>query len=462
MSREGCADRAEVPPGPDGGPRPTRTHPLTPLVRGVQFGPAGFGMGLAWVGSAASESPAVVAVGVAAGVMFAVAAAAVGWLVWSRFTYWFDSDGDLRVASGILQRRERRLQVSRLQSVDLTQPLLARPFGLASLKVEVAGAGESHVRIEYLRLPEAEALRSAILRRSESADSSDGALVPEPATLARVDDSELVLSLLLRTSTAALVVLSVVILGGTAISSGFSAVPLAVVSGGVPVVSVVLDYAKFHGFTISGASDVLLIRRGLGTTVLDTVPVGRIHAVGFTESWLWRRMGWVRVELDVAGASGGDDRLGTTMLLPVTSWSVALDLVSLVLPGFDLSNAALDPVPRRARWRAPLQWAHLGLADDESFAIGRRGRITRRLVVVPHGRIQSVRVSRGPLQRALRLASLHLDLVPGPVRFLVPHMDDVRARTAAGRLADRAVLARRTESSGGRGRPDASRGPGDG
>jgi len=43
--------------------------------------------------------------------------------------------------------------------------------------------------------------------------------------------------------------------------------------------------------------------------------------------------------------------------------------------------------------------------------------------VVPHARIQSLRLRQGPLQRRLALASVQLLTTPGPADPLVRHLD---------------------------------------
>ena len=48
--------------------------------------------------------------------------------------------------------------------------------------------------------------------------------------------------------------------------------------------------------------------------------------------------------------------------------------------------------------------------------------------VVPHERTQSVRLSAGPLQSALGLATMHLDSTRGPVKTRAKNRDAAQAR----------------------------------
>ena len=49
----------------------------------------------------------------------------------------------LELRHGVLVRRQRRARLDRLQAVDVVQPLVARIFGLARLKLDVAGGAGS-------------------------------------------------------------------------------------------------------------------------------------------------------------------------------------------------------------------------------------------------------------------------------------------------------------------------------
>jgi len=72
-------------------------------------------------------------------------------------------DGAVHQRKGILFRQYRQARLDRLQAVDVVQPLVARVFGFAEVKVDVAGGKASSIRLQYLRLEDAEALRNEIV-----------------------------------------------------------------------------------------------------------------------------------------------------------------------------------------------------------------------------------------------------------------------------------------------------------
>ncbi|WP_141743617.1 PH domain-containing protein, partial [Streptomyces abyssalis] len=117
--------------------------------------------------------------------------------------------------------------------------------------------------------------------------------------------------------------------------------------------------------------------------------------------------GWVRVELQIAGA--GKDKGG--VLIPVAPRGEAAVVLARVLPGVDLAGAAgaAVPVPRRARWCAPLLWRGYGHGATDSVFVTRSGLISRRVTLVPHAKVQSVRFEQGPWERRMRLADVAVD-----------------------------------------------------
>ena len=96
-------------------------------------------------------------------------------------------DGErLRIRRGLLQRTEVALPVRRVHAVRVVEGVLRRPFGLAALRVEVAGYAEeaaaARTLFPLLRRAEVEPFLAALL--PELADDPGG-LEPPPARAAR-------------------------------------------------------------------------------------------------------------------------------------------------------------------------------------------------------------------------------------------------------------------------------------
>ena len=195
--------------------------------------------------------------------------------------------------------------------------------------------------------------------------------------------------------------------------------------------------------------DGLRLKFGLAKTETRTVPPGRVQAIEIVEPLLWRRQGWVRVRVNIAGV-GGDDSSGNkeeTLLIPVASHEVAQDLIQRVLPGLSLATMPWESAPSRSRRRSPIQWGRLAVAWDGAVFAARSGRITRRVSVIPHARTQSVRLTQGPWERALDLASVHVDSTPGPVKVTGRHLDALTARRVVDEQVVRAGQGRSTDRS---------------
>ncbi|SJM59837.1 PH domain-containing protein [Gulosibacter sp. 10] len=70
--------------------------------------------------------------------------------------------------SGVIGKNNRQVRLDRLQSVNLTRPLLPRLLGLTQL--ETSGAGkDSDIKLQYLSKDQAESLRTDVLRRASGA-----------------------------------------------------------------------------------------------------------------------------------------------------------------------------------------------------------------------------------------------------------------------------------------------------
>ena len=81
---------------------------------------------------------------------------------WLRTTFWIESD-ELRVDTGVISRQSRRIRIDRLQGIDIVQPFVGRLFGLAELRMDVAGGGSREGSLAYLPVGEARRLKDLLL-----------------------------------------------------------------------------------------------------------------------------------------------------------------------------------------------------------------------------------------------------------------------------------------------------------
>ncbi len=337
------------------------------------------------------------------------------------------------------------MQLSRLQTVDINRPLVARVFGFAALRIEVAGAGNSRADLQYLTVDDADSLRSEIIARSAGLQHDVGEAPEQPLLV--VPTKDLVVSLVLRAATVFLLLATVLIVVATVWASGWSGI-FTVLLGGVPLLMVFTEFSQLYNFSVAESPDGIRLRHGLLQTQARTIPPGRVSAVEFVEPLFWRRRGWVRLYVTVAGLARENDDAGTeSVLLPVAPRAVADDLYKRIMPGTSPEDVELTTPPGAVRRRSPIQWRFLAGGADGRIAVLKRGRVTRRTQVVHHARVQSVRLTQGPWERALGLASVHLDLPPGRIHAVWEHFGLEQAQTLLASEIDHMRAARASDKS---------------
>nr|WP_311765481.1 PH domain-containing protein [Streptomyces zingiberis] len=384
-----------------------RLHPVTPFRRAwapiavaVTFMINDLGRVQQWFGELTTSRallglPAVV-----------LAAAAYGFLSW-WVTHFAVTERELRIRSGLLFRRTAHIRLDRLQAVDVTQPLLARFLGVAKLKMDVLGA-DAKDELAYLGDREARELRAELLARAAGIAPESAKTVGEaPARqLARVRPRTLAVAILLLVGVWAGVAAGI---AGTAAIWYLSGEPWPALAAAIPALGAVWAssvgrFVTEYDWTVGESPDGLRLDHGLLDRAHETVPPGRVQCLRIVEPLLWRRLGWVRVELDVAGSKN-------TVLLPVADRATAGAVVARVLPGVDLPavTGALRGAPRRAYRCVPVWWRGYGFAAEGPVFAARHGLLGRTLSLVPHAKVQSVRLGQGPWQRMQGLADVTVD-----------------------------------------------------
>ncbi|CAL9534112.1 hypothetical protein SUDANB174_04074 [Streptomyces sp. enrichment culture] len=333
------------------------------------------------------------------------AAALYGFLTW-WFTHYAVTGTELRIRTGLLFRRTAHIRLERIQAIDVTQPLLARVAGVAKLKLDVIGTGKKD-ELAFLGADEARALRAELLARAAGFAPETAHEVGEaPARqLLRVPPGVLAVSLLLTGATWGTLLAAAVVptLLWLATHNLWTVLATALPLVGAAGASSAGRFVGEYDWTVAESPDGLRIDHGLLDRAHETVPPGRVQTVRLVQPLLWRRRRWVRVELDVAGSSN-------SVLLPVAPREIAESVVARVLPGVTVPTAAeLSRPPRRAARCRPLWWRGHGLAVTDAVFASRHGLLRRSLALVPHAKVQSVRLTQGPWRRALRLADVHVD-----------------------------------------------------
>ena len=403
-------------------------------------------------------------------------------LSWRMHTFRV-SDESVEVRSGILFRSHRQARLDRIQGVNIVRPLIPRLFGAAKLEVSVAGQ-DANVQLAYLGSALADGLRRDILQLASGArqprpgpgdlapetppPAGDPALMPAgsplaaqagrrqalndyasarvgeflapeldpdaapPESVVRIPLLRLIGSIVFSGFTV-FVAVAIVALVVSVIVGGSEWLLIAIFPGLIASVGYYISrFTKSLRYSIAGTRDGVRVGFGLLTTSNETLPPGRIHAIGVTQPLAWRPFGWWQISINKAGHSTNDGAAGqaATTVLPVGSLSDVAKVLELILPGFAIDEPraliqrgltsrggddGFANAPRRAAWLRPFSWRRTGYAVSAGAVLLRRGVLSRELVLVPLARLQSVGINQGPVRRRLRLASARLHTVAGPV-----------------------------------------------
>lgn len=438
--------------------------------------------------------PLLIAGGIAVGVLLIIV---IGFFISWAFYKFRITEEMVQIHSGFIFRKQRHVRLDRVQAVDIKRPVLARIFGLAQLDFEAADAGDTAMSLAFIRHGEAAQLRAEIMRRAAFAQAPEAAATG-PANPAGVGDSasptgsagpvdpavhqgsqgaqgpaqqapgadhgvipgmdpdpedvmlklptkrligSIAFSSLLPTAILFGVVLAGLIWGISLLDDEDSGPGFILFVVIIPVVVPILvgvwsQFSRNYGFTVARSSDGLRLRYGLLETGQQTVPPGRVQAIGIHQGFFWRWFGWYKIQVNVAGY--GADTSGKTTILPVGTFDDVLRVLTVVAPNPGVDNAqelietsltgtgeehGFTNSPRRVWWLDPISWKRTGFAVTPTMVLLRSGRLNRKTVLMSHERIQSLNLSQGPLERMSSVANLHLHTPVGPVTPKAKHLD---------------------------------------
>jgi putative membrane protein len=369
----------------------------------------------------------------------------VSWLV----TRWRIDGDDLRIETGLLRRQSLRFPLAQVQAVDVVRPGLARLFRVAELRLRMAGSTGGTARLAYLPEREVEPLRARLLALAHLGAAGVAPTEEvEEHVLASVPTGRLAASILLSD----VGFLAIAILAGLLVTAVEAPAATTEAFGGSAVwvlAGLTMLWRRFnqeYKLTVAEAPDGLRLRSGLVALTSETIRPGRVQAVRMVEPFVWRRLGWCRLEVDIAGrqrrkGEGEAQRAPLRAVLPVGSRALAQELLARIVP--DAPTDRLRP-PRRTLVKSPLRYRFLSYGRTDTCVVTTTGRIRRVTAWVPLAKVQSFRRVQGPVQRRLGLASVHLDTAG---RSVHANLRDRDVHEADGVLASLVALGRAARRS---------------
>ncbi len=282
----------------------------------------------------------------------------IGVLNWLRFSYRLE-EGELRMEYGLLVRKKRYIPFDRIQSLDFSEGILHRPFGLVKVKVETAGpsgAADAEAVLTAISKEEANRIQDIIAQAKgklvEDALDTEVERLEERAeekVIYQISSKELLV--LATTSGGVGVVLSAMV---AFLSQLDDLIPYEsayreverVVSNGIIIVSVLVfigfllawvvaligTMVKFAQFTVKKTEREIIISRGLLEKRQITIPLNRIQAVRISENILRQPFGLCSVYLISAGGSVRNTEGSKMLLLPAVKKAQVAHILQEHLP----------------------------------------------------------------------------------------------------------------------------------
>ena len=398
------------------------------------------------------------------------------------FTYRYRLRGDaIVIRSGWLHRSVREIPYARIHNINLHQSLLHRLFGVAEVRLESAGGVKPEAQMRVLRLDQAEALEALVRQRGQAiADDAqlDDDAVEHPPLLTMSNGEVLRLGLIsnrgmlvVAAAFGALAQTGDNVFGvlvdrwgkvGSGWVSGFAgehahdnplAIGLVIASllvfalALVRLLSVLLAFLQYHGFTLREDDARIRVERGLLTRYRSSAKRRRIQSWSLHEGVLHRWFGRRSLRVQTASGQRGDaGQQSLKELAPIAAPAQCDALIRHFLPDAGWDTLDWQPLHRHAWWRiavpgvlmllagtAVLAWhfgaigltlltllplqlwrarriAHAcGYACNDRIVAWRTGWLSKTWNIAEIGKIQAQQLAQSPLDRRLGMASLLLD-----------------------------------------------------
>lgn len=383
----------------------------------------------------------------------AVLSLVIGMIQWRTTT--FVVDEEFRIEKRFITTSTTRIDFTKVQSVDITRPLVARLLGLAEVKIDVGGEGGQSLR--FLKRERAEAMRDTLLARMEHdepaavpygapAPSQPGSAVEE--VVYKAQTGNIVLGSFLSYGfgfSIAIVILLIITLGPFGVIAGLGWIWLTLLAVVWQIPKALLQNWEF---AIVRTQKGLRIQRGALTHVQTTLRPARVQTISLHQSLFMRWAGLVTVKISVLGnqshSSDEQHNDGIDMLMPFGKFDEVRHVISLVWPDVDPTTFTWWKQSPRGRW---LTWFGQRWFAVENAAIAeRRAMLSDKVDIVPHARVQGLGISQGPVQRLAKVASVQVQVIDAAPDVSISHLEPEHARQLFRDELERSRAARRAKS----------------
>lgn len=290
-------------------------------------------------------------------------------LSWFRYTYRMEN-GELRIEYGIFIRKKRYIPFERIQSVDISEGVLQRLFGLVKVQIETAGgsgADEAEAVLSAISKQEAQMIQEYVASAKGLNQGEEVERVQESLSVYIMTTSQLFL--LSVTSGGIGVVFSAVfalisqlgdfisfkwLFGGIEkwAASSIMIIAALVFCGFLLawVMALIATMLKYANFTVVKTDGDLIISQGMLERRQLTIPLNRIQAIRVSENMVRQLFGYASVYIESAGGSVAYKEGSKVILLPIVKVKDIGPIIEPNLTDYTVSNS-FTKAPRRAMWR---------------------------------------------------------------------------------------------------------------
>lgn len=423
-----------------------------------------------------------------ASMVFSVIKIFLNWL----YTQYEISESTVTLYLGIFVKKQRNVELKRIQNVQQTTSFLHRLLKLTALTLETGTAGEdAAVKFPVLSHAEADRIKALVeAAKRLNTEAPSPAIEEEPAAASPLPERTVYFTAgtkdLVKAAFTSLSMFAIFPIlfslyfqfddffnldeTSQSVFSFFASrlwLLIPVIAAAIlvsAIIGFITTYSKYGKFVISADNHRIYIRKGVFTETQFSIRKDKVQAIKIEQPFLKRLLRMAEVKLVSAG-SVGDDGAEINSLFPFLPVKEAYRLVEELLPQYEISDS-LQTLPKNALWIRLLRPYYLWIAATMALVFLKmewlwlsapllailivarileyrftRYSLTERFIQIQTGafsantlltkrvKIQEIQVTHSWLQRKFGVSSLHFHNRSQPL--LASELKDVPRETGA-------------------------------